>query len=109
MNFMKANPLKKSGLTVFRSQIRCAVLGLPLLALLTFQTAQGGTTRSQIIGLKKGWNSVFLQVSPANRDPGAVFANTPVEIVATYFAVEKPVQNIQNPGSIGWNKSGWAV
>jgi len=52
---------------------------------------------------------VFLQVSPTNREPDAVFANTPIEIVATYFAVERSVQYIQNPGSTGWNKNGWSV
>lgn len=84
-------------------------LGLLLVHLAVPRQAWADTTRSQTISLQKGWNSVFLQVSPTNRDPSAVFAGTPIEIVATYFAVEKPVQYIQNPGSIGWNKSGWAV
>ncbi len=92
-----------------KNTLRKAAPGILLVLLLTAPAALAETTRTQTINLQKGWNSVFLQVSPTNREPGAVFVNTPVEIVATYFAVEKPVQYIQNPGSIGWNKSGWAV
>jgi hypothetical protein len=84
-------------------------LGLLLVQLAAPRISQADTTRTQTIALHKGWNSVFLQVSPTNRDPSSIFANTPVDIVATYFAVQKAVQYIQNPGSIGWNKSGWGV
>jgi hypothetical protein len=86
----------------------CAIAAL-ILTLGGTRTTRADTLRTQTINLQKGWNSVFLQVSPSSRDPGAVFANTPVEIVATYFAVDRAVQYIQNPGSIGWNKDGWAV
>jgi len=82
---------------------------LSLVFLVAALTARCEGSRTQTIALQKGWNSVFLQVSPTNRDPGAVFANTPIEVVATYFALEKAVQYIQNPGSIGWNKEGWSV
>lgn len=85
------------------------MLHLTLAALLVAQIASAETTRTQTVALHRGWNAVFLQVSPTNREPGAVFANTPIDIVATYFAVGKSVQYIQNPGSIGWNKSGWGV
>jgi hypothetical protein len=71
--------------------------------------ADAENVRPQTISLHKGWNSVFLEVSPTNREPSALFAQTPVAIAATYFAVEKPVQFIQDPGAIGWNKEGWGV
>jgi hypothetical protein len=80
-----------------------------LAALLFAQVASAETTRTQTISLHRGWNAVYLQVSPANYDPGTIFANTPFDIVATYFPVDKPVQYIQNPASTGWNKAGWAV
>jgi hypothetical protein len=112
--------MKGNHLTVQRSRpmrgaqvpahlFRWCGLGLLLVQLAAPRASQADTIRSQTIQIQKGWNSVFLQVSPTNRDPAAVFAGTPIEIVATYFAVGKPVQYIQNPGSIGWNKSGWAV
>jgi hypothetical protein len=88
---------------------RWVALAAMLIQISTPQSGSADTSRSQTISLQKGWNSVFLQVTPTNRDPSAVFANTPIEIVATYFAVERAIQYIQNPGSIGWNKSGWAV
>jgi hypothetical protein len=72
-------------------------------------SACAGNTRSQTISLHRGWNAVFLQVTPTNLDPGVVFSNMPVSIVATYLTVDKPVQYIQNPGGIQWNKEGWGV
>src|SRR5437764_1365313 len=82
---------------------------LALVLMLALPAARSETTRTQTINLQKGWNSVYLQVSPTNREPNAVFANTPIEIAATYFALDKSVQYIQNPGSTGWNKEGWSV
>jgi hypothetical protein len=68
-----------------------------------------GNTRTQTISLHKGWNSIYLQVRPGNSDPDIVFSNTPVSIVATYYAKSKPVQYIQNPSATGWTKEGWGV
>ena len=76
-----------------------------LVLMLALPAARSETTRTQTINLQKGWNSVYLQVSPTNREPNAVFANTPIEIAATYFALDKSVQYIQNPGSTGWIRS----
>ena len=49
---------------------------LSLVFLLAALTARSEVSRTQTIALQKGWNSVFLQVSPTNRDPSSVFANT---------------------------------
>lgn len=80
-------------------------------ALLIFVTnsIQAGTVRNQTITLNKGWNSVYVQVTPTNMNPSAVFANTPVSIVATYLAAGSSVEFIQDPGTIPWKKDGWGV
>jgi hypothetical protein len=88
---------------------------LPLCALIFAATALwvdsagADTTRSQTISLRRGWNAVFLQVTPANLDPNVVFSNMPVSIVATYLTVDKSIQYIKNPGEAQWNKDGWGV
>jgi hypothetical protein len=71
--------------------------------------AGASNLRTQKLVLHQGWNSVFLEVNPLNFDPAVVFAKTPVSIVATFFALDKNVQFIQDPASTGWNKESWAV
>ena len=65
--------------------------------------------RSQTIQLHKGWNAVFLEVEPLNTDPGAVFTNMPVDIVASYFPNVTPVQFIRDPNEAPWKEPGWGV
>src|SRR5689334_13930156 len=84
-------------------QIRGRGFGVILAWLLVAQVTSAEISRTQTITIHRGWNAVYLQVSPTNRDPSAVFANTPFDIVGTYFPVEKAVQYIQNPSSVGWN------
>jgi hypothetical protein len=72
-------------------------------------TSWAGVSRTQTINLRKGWNAVFLQVTPADAAPSSVFANTPVSIVATYLTASSPVQFVQNPGATPWKKNGWGV
>ena len=71
--------------------------------------AQAESTRTQTLDLHKGWNAVYLEVSPTNPNPAAVFENTPVSIAAAYYGGDSSVQFIQNPASISWKKDGWAV
>jgi hypothetical protein len=70
---------------------------------------QADTSRTQTIALRKGWNSVFLQVQPHNSDPKDVFAGTPVQTVTTFFAQTRPAAYIRNPGDAPWREEGWAV
>lgn len=67
-----------------------------------------GQEITQTIELKKGWNSVFLYAEPAEPDPDAVFAETPVTQVLTYYPKNSPVQFIQDPAEAEWEKSGWS-
>jgi len=66
-------------------------------------------TRPQTIQLHRGWNSVFLEVMPANGSPATVFAGAPVDIVATFLNSASTVQFIKNPANIGWKRDGWGV
>ncbi|MBT4816490.1 MAG: hypothetical protein HN742_17450 [Lentisphaerae bacterium] len=68
-----------------------------------------GVTRTQTVELHEGWNAVFLAVTPENRDPDVVFADCPVDIVATYWPVLTPVQFIDDPNEEPWKKPGWGV
>lgn len=65
--------------------------------------------RTQTIALRKGWNSVFLQVTPAEADPKVIFANVPVDTVATFFRQTQPAAYIKNPGDAPWREEGWGV
>src|SRR5262245_29971826 len=59
--------------------------------------------------LKAGWNAVFLEVEPVQRDPAKLFADTPVEVVAAFFPQTHPTTYIKNPGDAPWREEGWRV
>src|SRR5262245_14888892 len=71
--------------------------------------ANADTTRTQTISLHKGWNAVYLQVTPTYTTPSDVFAGTPVGIVATYFGATTSAQYLQDPSSTQWKQEGWGV
>lgn len=79
------------------------LLGLGAFAL------HGGTERTQEIALTRGWNAVFLEVYPEIFEPTAVFAGTPVDIVASYFTRTASAQFIAEPGADMFKKAGWGV
>ena len=70
---------------------------------------QAGTLRTQQIQLHQGWNSIFLEVFPTNGAPEAVFLNSPVSIVATYFPLANSVEFVRDPVRIDFKKEGWGV
>ncbi|MGV3661366.1 MAG: hypothetical protein ACO1TE_14355 [Prosthecobacter sp.] len=76
------------------------VLALPGLA------AQAAT---QTVILKPGWNSVWVQVEPADPSPAAVFAGVPVQQAWCYFPKDQPVEFIEDPDSGLWNRDAWSV
>ncbi len=65
--------------------------------------------RTQWLSLEAGWNAVFLEVEPTDGAPDAVFAGTPVDVAARYFALRSPVQFIRDPADAPWNQPGWGV
>ena len=67
----------------------------------------GGQVQS--LSLQTGWNSVWLEVTPAAGSPGAVFGGTSVDIVAGYFPAVTTVQFIADPAEEPWKHPGWGV
>jgi hypothetical protein len=65
--------------------------------------------RTQSLSLKKGWNSVFLNVFPENPDPVEVFKGTPVSIAAAYFRSESSTRFISDPTTSDLKKEGWSI
>ncbi|EEF57925.1 hypothetical protein, partial [Pedosphaera parvula] len=84
-------------------------LAVFILALAMVGPVKADLVRTQTINLHKGWNAVFLQVTPLNTNAAAVFSGTPISIVTTYFGGNSSVEFIQNPGAIKWKKDGWGA
>lgn len=76
-----------------------------LLGALATATAQ--TTTTQTFQLRNGWNSIWLEVEPTNKEIAAVFANLPISSVWTYVAKDSPVQFMQNQTEDRFNEPAW--
>jgi hypothetical protein len=63
----------------------------------------------QDLRLQGGWNAVWLEVTPADPSPAAVFAGTPVDQVAAFFPTTTTVQFVTDPSEAPWNRPGWGV
>lgn len=63
----------------------------------------------QRIDLRAGWNAVWLEVTPADPSPGAVFAGSPVDAAAVFHPSVTTVQFVTDPGEEPWKRPGWAV
>ena len=48
--------------------------------------AAAESIRTQTLQLQPGWNAVFLEVYPADPDPAIMFANTPIDVAAAFYA-----------------------
>lgn len=77
-----------------------AILGMSLTAL----QAQNLT---QTLTLQPGWNSVWLEVEPAQPDPNALFANQPVEMVTTFSPVSAKYTSLRDPAADTWKDAEW--
>ena len=71
--------------------------------------AVNAAEREQRINLRKGWNSVFLEVEPAVRKPAELFNATPIDMVAGFFPQTRPAAYVRNPGDAPWREEGWGV
>lgn len=65
--------------------------------------------RSQTIQLQRGWNAVFLEVHPIEARPASIFAQTPVDVVASFFAPGSSAQFMTDPGADLFSQAGWGV
>jgi hypothetical protein len=79
-----------------------------LLLIFSSRLAQGQAL-IQTIPLKAGWNAVFLEVEPQERDLARAFAGTPVQVVATFFPQSHPAPYLRKPGDAPWREEGWAT
>ena len=92
------------------NQHRCWFgVAAPLLFLsLAVNFAAADITRVQTLSLHKGWNAVFLEVTPTNPSPAACFQGTPVTMAAAFTGDGKSIQFV--PSSVSVNQqNGWDV
>jgi hypothetical protein len=68
-----------------------------------------GFSRTQVIELEAGWNAVYLEVEPVETDPTALFAGSPIEIVASYFRPVTGMEFIDSPNEVISDRKGWNV
>lgn len=59
--------------------------------------------------LNPGWNSIWVELDPNDRDPEAVFTGIPVESVWSFQRRLASVNFIQNPNEPVWNRDEWLV
>ena len=85
------------------------IVGFVLAFVLGVSAADPAATRTQTVDLKAGWNAVFLEVEPANPEPAAVFAGTPVDMAASFFARAGSAQYITDPAANLYKRAGWGV
>ncbi len=76
---------------------------------LAFALSGHAGTHTQSFTLSPGWNAVYLEVTPHERDPADVFDGVPVEMVWAYFPPTGPTEFIADPDEGLWNVPGWHV
>jgi hypothetical protein len=69
---------------------------------------QANAVRAQVVEIKQGWNSVFLEVTPEDKSPEAFFANTPVNIAAAPLTTGQSAQYSSDPSVNRLHMEGWA-
>ena len=76
--------------------------------LLLAVTAEAQTI-TQTFNLQAGWNSIWLEVTPAETDINTVFAGLPVDAVWTFQKRLTAVDFIQDVSEPVWNRDQWLV
>lgn len=66
-------------------------------------------TYTQTINLNPGWNSVFLEVTPANTNVAAVFSDPAIGCVWQPRVRNSTVAFIRSPAEAPFNTAGWMV
>jgi hypothetical protein len=80
-----------------------------LALLLGIASAANAQTYTQSVTLLPGWNSVFLEVTPADRTVSTVFGNAAIDSVWEARTRVSTVQFIQNQNEVVFNRAGWSV
>ncbi len=69
------------------------------------------TERIQEIKLEKGWNAIYLEVTPQiekqNLSAFLMPTASSIEMIATYYPKSSSVEYISDPSNIGWKKASW--
>ena len=91
--------------------LRCFTLHFTVLSpVLGAEVPAPNVQRTQVIELAKGWNAVYLEVSPLEAAPEKVFGNLPVDMAAVFFAGNTASeQYITNPGINLSKAKGWGI
>ncbi len=96
----------KTSTLLFQCRLAVAAVGL-LLATLPSRAA---FTMNQTFNLRAGWNAIWLEVEPVNKDINTVFQFVrPLESVWTFASVVSAVDFIQDPSEPVWNRDRWLV
>ncbi len=88
----------------------CAVIvGMLGTSLAAQESSPLGPFRTQVIELKAGWNSVYLEIEPLSTDPDELFEGTPIEIAAAYLRPVTSQQFVESPSDALNDRKGWNV
>ena len=77
------------------------------LALLLGPLSVSAQSITQTFSLRAGWNSIWLEVQPANNSISNVFAGLPVASVWTYLTPDSTVQFIRDQNEVPFNEPNW--
>lgn len=86
-----------------RRLLRCAAVCLALLLPAAF--AQAAT--QQVVALQPGWNAIYLEVQPEQRDIATVFAGLPIASVWRWRPDLDGAQFVRDPSEGLENLAGW--
>jgi hypothetical protein len=73
----------------------------------TFTAVLQAQSLTQTVTLQQGWNSVWLEVEPAQADPDLLFAGLPVEMVTTFIPVSAKYTSLRDPAADTWKDAEW--
>lgn len=82
------------------------LFSLLILCIATFNV-NANWQQTQNINLSKGWNAVYISVQTSQQDLALLFADTPIDLVASYFDVASTVQFIDKPTEQSWKSAVW--
>jgi len=105
---MKFIPARGSGCPA-AWRIVCCLFPVVVSSLLLPGVSGAQALRSQVVALVPGWNAVYLEVDPAVSDPSALFAGTPVGVVASHVAPKRGAQFVRDPSADMLSTYDWHV
>lgn len=86
-----------------------AIVNMAMAAALMSALGARAQTRTQAFSLVKGWNAVWLEVTPETNSTTELFEGKPVDIVAAYTLPVSEAQFAENPTVNVQTLAGWTV